>query len=505
VSNTTRLSIVLNNMGVLNHLNGDYIHAVDLFEEALAHARRNHLPRSEAYLLCGIGDLYMDLEAVENAQDAYQRSRDIAEQIDDRFLLLYLSVVDASLARHKGDLILARALLQPAKDLAQKSSSNYETALWRMEAGQIDLAGKIAKISIDHLSEAVRLFTEGGQKIEAARANMALAHAYYSLNDKFTALDSLEHAFTLVSDLESQHALVVAGRDTQIFLREACHDPQIGPSAASLLNHIHQFEKQLPALRRRLRPKTSTVLFAPPKISIFVLGRTRVELDGKPVNAVEWVNQKRTRELFFFLLSHPEGKTREEIGDILWSESSPSQLKLQFKNAIYRLRYALGQDIVLFDGIRYSFNHDLDFEYDAHIFEEKVKQAKAASSSEDKISCYQEVIELYRGHYLPDGDGTWVLTERERLWQMQVNAILALVRLYLEAGDYTAALELIHKVLKEDHCLEEAHCLAMRAYAAQGNRAAVKRQYDDCRNALQLEIDSEPSKQTQLLYKTLIG
>jgi DNA-binding SARP family transcriptional activator len=333
---------------------------------------------------------------------------------------------------------------------------------------------------------------------------MILARAYHVAKDKPAAYSALNNSLALASGLDSRHVLVITGRDSQSLLRDACEDPLIGPAATILLNQIHQFENQLPSLRRSLRPKASTILFAPPKITIRVLGRAVVELDGKPVNSPEWLNQKRVRELFFYILAHPEGKTREEIGDILWTESSPAQLKLQFKNAIYRLRYALGQDIVLFDGYQYGFNRDLDYEYDAQMIEEKVNQAKKATSTEDKIACYRAVMDLYRGPYLPEGEGIWVLTERERLWDMQLNAILTMARLYLEAGDYYTALEFSHKVLKEDRCQEEAHRLAMRAYAALGNRAAVKRQYDECCWALRQDVDSEPSPQTLSIYKTLI-
>ena len=72
VNNTTRLSIVLNNLGVLYHLTGDYIRAVELFEEGLVHSRRNNLPRIEAYILCGIGDLYMDLDAEDQCTKRLQ-------------------------------------------------------------------------------------------------------------------------------------------------------------------------------------------------------------------------------------------------------------------------------------------------------------------------------------------------------------------------------------------------------------------------------------------------
>lgn len=504
VNNTTSMSIVLNNMGVMYHQTGDYVRAVEIFEEALANARNSQLSRMEAYILCGIGDLYMDLDAEINAQQAYSLARKIAEQIEDRYILLYISAMEAAQTRRRGELAQARALLRPARELAEKSASNYEIALCLAESGQIDLAAAKTQTAIDQLTEAAKLFLAGGQKNESARAYMALAKAYSLVKDQTAALAALGRSFTIISNLDSQHVLVVCGRGNITLISEACDDPEMGTTAAKLLNQIHHFEDQLPGLRRRLRPKASTVLFAPPKLTIHALGKAQVDVDGIPVNKAEWQNQKKARELFFLLLAHPEGKTREEVGSILWQDSSPTQLKLQFKNAIYKLRYALGQDIIIFDGYRYCFNKELDFEYDVQAYEEKVNQAKAAATSPEKIAAYRDVVELYHGSYLPDGEGTWVLAERERLWQMQTEAYLGIIWLCLESGDFNTALEYGHKILKEDPCQEEAHRLVMRAYAALGNRAAIKRQYDDCCWALRQDVDTEPSMQTQLLYKTLL-
>jgi DNA-binding SARP family transcriptional activator len=503
VNNTTRLSFILNNLGVLYHLTGDYIQAMGLFEEALTYARQNRVYRTEAYLLCSIGDLYMELEADASAKDAYHHTREIAEQIDDRFLLLYVAIADATQARRRGETIQARALLQAARELALNSQSSYETALWRLEAGQIDLVSGNTQEAADHLTEAVRLFSEGGQKVESARANIHLARACYAMKNISAALSAMNQAFILASDIESRHILVVAGRESRNLLIEACHDATIGAKAAVLINQIDQFESQIPVLHRRLRSHARAVLLVPPKLTIHAMGRVQVELNGRPVAAVEWLNQKRVRELFFYLLTHPEGLTREEVGAVLWPESSPAQLKLQFKNAVYRLRFALGQNVVLFDENRYRFNNDLDYEYDAQTYEEKINRAKAADSSTEKITCYLAAVDVYRGTFLPEVGGTWVLVDRQRLWQMYVEAILTLARLYLESTSYTTALEFCRRALEEDRCLEEAHRLAMRAYSALGDRAEVARQFEDCCLALQEEVASEPSPQTVSLYQTL--
>jgi DNA-binding SARP family transcriptional activator len=67
-----------------------------------------------------------------------------------------------------------------------------------------------------------------------------------------------------------------------------------------------------------------------------------------------------------------------------------------------------------------------------------------------------------------------------------------------------AALEYCQRAFAEDTCLEEAHRLAMRAHAAMGNRAAVVRQFKQCQQALQEEVNVSPSSETMTLYETLV-
>src|SRR5690606_6638080 len=116
---------------------------------------------------------------------------------------------------------------------------------------------------------------------------------------------------------------------------------------------------------------------------------------------------------------------------------------------------------------------------------------------------YSTAIELYRGPFFPEADGTWAWTEREHLREAFFNACLDLARLQLESRQYNAALENCHRVLNEDPCLEEAHRLAMKIYAAQGNRAAITRQFEYCRQILHQEINVPPSPQTETLYRML--
>jgi DNA-binding SARP family transcriptional activator len=258
----------------------------------------------------------------------------------------------------------------------------------------------------------------------------------------------------------------------------------------------------MPVLRRRLRRQASTVPLTPPKLYFQALGSVQVLVDGKPVTSAEWQAQV-ARDLLFCLLAHPKGLTKEAVGVIFWPESSPAQLKLHFKQTVYRLRRVLGQDVVLLDQDRYRINRALDYEYDVEVFLEKLAQAQATTDRAGRAVAFRAAADLYTGPYLPDVDGTWVYPEWVRLQQAFVKAVLAVAGFFLETGEYGATVDYCERVLAQDPCQEEAHRLVMRAYAAMGNQAAVTRQFERCRQASLQEANAPLAPQTEALYKRL--
>ncbi len=504
VRNTTRQSFVLNNLGSLHHLAGNYPEAAKLFEQALVLARTNGILRSEAYLLFNLGNLYSDLEANDSAREAFQKTRDACQKLDDHFLLLNVELAEAGLARREGKFSRARAYVLSAKEMVEASHSGFEKSLWALEAGTIALAEHKLDQARTRLNEAYKSFDEGGQKLEAACASILLCRAYTLIGDLPTAKGKMEQALILISDLASIQPLIVVGRTTKEELRSYEGDSSLGPAAARLLSRIEYFERQIGALRRRLRPHTATVLMIPPKLSIYALGRSQVKLDGKPVTTSSWINQKRARELFFFLVTHPSKKlTKEEIGVTLWPDSSTEQLRLQFRNTLYYVRFALGQDVIINSERRYFFNSDMDYTYDVHEYERKVGQADSADNPDKKIELLQESLELYQGEFFPEAEGDWVTTERQLLAQIHEHSRLTLAQLLLEKGEPKTALVHCQTILADNHCMESAHRLAMQSYAALGNRSGIKNQYEQCKQFLMEELGLEPSAETVKLYKLL--
>jgi two-component SAPR family response regulator len=152
----------------------------------------------------------------------------------------------------------------------------------------------------------------------------------------------------------------------------------------------------------------------------------------------------------------------------------------------------------------YRFNRTIDYEYDVELFLKEIAKAKTETDRNEQAMAYRAATRLYRGPYLPEVQGIWILPERERLQQNYLEAVLKLAEFHLEIHEYNVALEYCRRALAEDVCLEEAHRLAMRTHAALGNQAAVVRQFERCQQILLDKVNASPSPQTKALYETLV-
>ncbi len=260
-------------------------------------------------------------------------------------------------------------------------------------------------------------------------------------------------------------------------------------------------------MRKNIRRQSLVVQFAPPALEVRALGPTAVLQNDLPVTRMEWLKQRRVRDVFFLLLAAPNSLSRESIGLELWPEIDPGELKAKFKNTIYMLRRALGSETVFYDRDlgHYGFNRQLDYEYDVELFEKHLAEARSAPSEPAKIVALNAAIDLYRGPYLPEVEQTWVLPKRQRLSHMYVQANHQLASYQLKAGYPNVALPPCWRILQEDPCHEPTHRLIMTIHAKTGNRAGIVRQFERCCQILRDEVGTAVSPQTLKLYHQLVN
>jgi two-component SAPR family response regulator len=269
------------------------------------------------------------------------------------------------------------------------------------------------------------------------------------------------------------------------------------------MKRIDDFCDSLPKLRREIRKNTKAFQFSPPKIFIRSFGRMEVKLQNKLISSSEWQTQA-ARDLFFMVLAHPEGLTKEEISLEFWPDASIEESKFRFKNTIYRLRRALGKESVVLIQNVYLFNNKVDYEYDVELFLRENALANQSKETIEKFTHYREALKYYRGVYLSDIDATWALSPREYLRQIYLNILLQVSLLYFDQSNYDLAMEYCQRAISEDNLLEDAYRLAMRIYATMGNRAGLVQQYQRCVEVLEREINTPPSPQTHQLLQSLL-
>lgn len=506
IENITQQANLLNNMGVLANLRGQYKQSKDYFVEALRFARESGYRRMEGFVLTSLGDLYADLEAYTAVSENYDLAKSIALEISDQYLLNYLEITQASLYGKLNKHLKAHHILDDIESNIKESGSSYENGLFNLERGKLFLFEGRSETAIKHLEKSIRKFEEGGQKVECAQAHLYLAQAFFDHDRTESAIHHIDKAFKSWTTNQGLHPLIHAGRDVKGILRHVKTKNHIYKQCSKLLIAIRDFEKELPALQQLIYTKDDDIKLFIPGISIQAFGRARVKRHGKVVSASEFTNQRAVRELFYFLLTHPDGLRKKAIGQALWPDSSPEELKRQFKNAIYRLRRALGKDIVLYDQgeRRYRFNWGSDYRYDVEDFRSQLSRARNAESEEEKLAALEQAVSIYRHPYLPRVTRLWVEPIRNRLFRHYKDAVLTLGQLYLDNGEYQKTVNTCQRLLIIDPCQERAHRLSMQAHAAAGDRAAVARQYRSCVDALSRDLDTTPSPETETLYQRLM-
>lgn len=497
---------LLNNLGVLHAIAGDYENALSELERAIEYAKMSGYLRQEGYALVSLGDLFKDIKAYKEAGEAYSKANSILSQINDLFLDFFINLSIGELDLARGRFNRARELIESAQLLALDTQSKYEINLCKVSIGKAAFLQNNIPAALDELSPALEFFASEGHHFEACKCRLLIALAYYAIGK---IPDGQTELLEVIKNFRNGNLHSLLANIRQIlditlekWLESGVELSVLPPLLAEMDDYVKRFEQRLPVLRKQLRRQSQVVPLSAPELSIVTFGKIQVKIGEHIISGMEWKSQN-ARDLMLLLLAVPEGKTKEEIGAIFWPESSPAELRLRFKNTIYRLRHAAGKDVIIFEDEIYSFNRGMDYEADFEIFVREIVQAKDSEKIAEQIKHYQSAVKLYKGEFLPDLSDEWMMPDRVRFHQMYQSALLKLAELHLEQGEFSSTISVAEQLLVEDRCNEHMVRTAMRAHASMGNLAAVVRQYELCVQALKEEFGSRPSAQTVALFETL--
>lgn len=265
-------------------------------------------------------------------------------------------------------------------------------------------------------------------------------------------------------------------------------------------------ELGLPVALAGVRGRLGAAVSPRAALCVRALGALDVAVGARRLDASAW-GSARARELLVYLLLHPEGRTKDQVGLAFWPDASPAQLRNSFHVTLHRLRRALGgAEWVLSEGERYRVDASGGIEFDVPAFEAAVTEALRAATrqSEDAAQRLEAALALYRGDFL-DGEpvGDWHLECRERLQRQMLQGLLALGALHSRVGRPAPALEAYRRALARDPLTEEAVRGAMQACLALGDRAQAAREFARFRKRLAAEVGAQPAAETLRLAREL--
>jgi len=491
---------ILNNLAVLYHQIGEYELASETFEAGLMRARQSRNRRTESLILAGLGDLYSEVEEFEAAIQAYRLAEAAAGNFPGEFITNYLVVAKGNLALAQGNLEDVTHTLRLFRKKMRVSQSAYERGLWLLFEGKYYLFKKEPRKAVSLLRECKECFTQDGRDLELQWSMIWLTAAYNCAGEKDSAREEIQEF--LSGAVTPDHALLVTLRQAGLWLKELQTDPFVGRQLVSITEKTQRLSMNLPSTRRTLRRHSSFIQVPSTNLVIHAFGNPEVSVNGRVIAMSDWRTQS-VRDLFFFFLYRQEAVTKEQVGAALWPEIRDSQaLKARFKNEIYRLRRAVGREVIVFDDEYYRFNPEMDYEYDVEAFDSYIQRVHKIKDASVRIEYLQKAVDLVHGPYLADVDADWAVPERERLVPAYTFALEELAYLYLNANQLELCLSVCNLALKQDHFHEVIYQIEMRAYAALGDRPAVARRYQACRVAMN-DLGIQPSEETEKIYREL--
>lgn len=491
----------LNNLAVLYHQLGEYEFASESYEDGLTCARHSHNQRAESLLLAGLGDLYSEIEDFEAASQAYEQAEVIASGLPGFFVSNYLLLARANLALQQEDTQSASQILRSFRKKLDVNPSVYERALWSLLQGRNHLLKHEIKKAISLLQEARDCFLQDGRETESQWCRVWLIAAY----EQGGQIENARAEFRELPALRNKpsHAMLITFHQASSYLKVLPGDAQIGKSLGSLLDKSRRLGERILSVRRTLRRHAQSVQLPAASLTIRAFGRAEVSVNGRTLAMSDW-RTKSVRDLFFYFLFRQEAVTKEQLGEVLWPETTdPQALKWRFKDEIYRLRRAIGKNAIMYDEVYYRFNRTLDYEYDVEAFESHLARAYKSKDVTKRIDWLQKAVDLVHGPYLSEVDALWAMEERERLGQIYAAALEELALLYLDTNQLDRCLAACQLALNQNRYNEAICRLEMRAYAALGDRASIVRRYKTCKAALQEGLGISPSPETEALYRDL--
>jgi LuxR family maltose regulon positive regulatory protein len=470
-SNTGWKARLLNNLGLLYHMTGELDKALPLLEEALEVAQKSGYIWLKTNEFISLGDLWADIGDFEIAHEYYDQALTSATQLGDSLLIFYATLGEARLKRLQGEFPQALVEYERTK-INQVKLGLYEQALLYLESGICLVQCGNTEQGIEALEQAINLLDQNQNEMEQASARLWMAIAIYE-NDPEAALSLMKKLLPAPKSWSMATPLMVnAGRIVDWTKRTSMFGID-DPLIVDFFQEAEKINENLSKLRIELQ-QVSTKDTEQTTLEFHTFGNVRVYKNGHELKVSDW-QTREAKELFFFFLQSPP-MTKEKIGLVFWPDITPARLKMRFKINVYRIRQALGQDVLLFDAGQYYFNKKLSYKWDREQFDNLIKMAEKASNRHEVLV---RALSIVQGPYMGDLHTDWADSDRFYYKEIIQHTMVELAEFFLRDGQVSRSLQIARKIIESDSLVEAGHRLLLQAYAALDDQVNLVRHYHE--------------------------
>ena len=488
-------------------------------EECESHLNRA-LEFSQLFNLTGLqgevfetyGNFHRERGDAARAAESYERAARIYKDAGIDLARREVLEEQAMLYRQEGDLAAARATidrLAEGRAAIQDEMAQQTAALAR---GRIMLAQGEHTAAQAELEVALAYFRERQLYYYEAQASLALASCAVTAGRDVEAVSHFKRTLELAAHYGYEYWLM---RELQRDARLLASKQVLGLLPPSLREKLSS-SLTPPPTDQPPAPSLQTTAHARPTsdLTINMLGPVEIYRDPvRPLAADAWVS-KRAREIFCFIASRPHRRvSKDTIVDTFWHDEEFETVEKKLHPTISYIRKALNsnqllrQNFLIYKDGDYLLNPEFSYRVDVEEFDRLAAEAETARRGGQAERCqqaYEEALGLYRGEFMHGSHDHWIEEQRTYYRGQYLRMLEKLASAAEEAGEWERSLLLARRILRDDPFREDVHCMVMRAHAAQGNRVAVKGQYETLRDLLRRELGVEPAQATRKVYLGLV-
>jgi len=235
------------------------------------------------------------------------------------------------------------------------------------------------------------------------------------------------------------------------------------------------------------------------QLRLTTFGGLRFHFDG---DCEIRLSTRKTAALMVYLCMHAGRRlAREALCGLLWGDKSEIQARHSLSQALSEARKAFGDDFIQTDGCVVWINA-------SRVWVDAFELTRLAI--EKTLSSLDRAEALYRGDFLAFGEldqqgfVEWLLRERERFRQVAQRGLATALALRVGDVDTERRLSTARAILALDPFDEPAHCVLMRAYAAQGCAPLAVDHYHHLTRTLRRELGVAPDQETVATFRAIV-